>query len=193
VHLAFVQPMTVIHDRPDEVALLRRPGHVWKKRRAVLDGPRPEAGHTVVAWRDGFADDVWRHWRVVVLKPPQAEHAVSLFWHEAEDRPDFWYIDLTSPLRRSAIGFDFVENGLDIVVEPDLSSWRWKDEDEMEWAVERGHYLREELAALRAEGERAVERLVRERTRFESWLDWRPDPAWPLATLPTGWDAGVGR
>lgn len=185
-HLVNAQPMTVVRDSPDEVALLIQPGSVMKRRNAVKGGPH---GRVVLAVGEGFTDWIWHPPRSrLVVRRPQDHHAVSLFWKQP-GALDFWYIDLASPLRRTSAGFDSVDHGLDVVVQPDLSSWRWKDEDELAWTVEAGRYTRAEADDLFAEGERAVERLIRERDRFEPWLDWRPDPAWHLATLPAGWDA----
>jgi len=185
--VSYVFPMTVVHDADDEVALLRRPGHVAKRRNAELElrtGLRP----ITRAWRPGYSDDVWHTSRVLITKRPADHHAISLFWWK--DGGDFahWYIDLTTPLRRTRVGFDFVENGLDVIVEPDMSTWRWKDDRELEWEVESGMFTRAEADELYREGQRAVARLRSERERFERWITWRPDPSWSLATLPTGWN-----
>ena len=91
------------------------------------------------------------------------------FWDAATSRLDFWYIDLIGPAQRRPFGFDFIEDGLDIVVEPDVSRWTWKDHDELEWAVGEGHYSRVEADGLYREGERAVERLAQDRATFEPW------------------------
>lgn len=58
----------------------------------------------------------------------------------------------------------------------------------MDWSVENGLYPRAEANELKAAGERAVERLTRERERFERWRAWCPDPTWPPAALPSGWE-----
>ena len=181
--------MTVVKDEPDEVAVFRRPGHQIRIRNAEHDGPEHFRHRRVARWLEGWREDVWRNWRVLVLKQPASEHAISLFTNDQTGALEFFYIDLTSPLRRTAAGFDFVENGLDVVVKPDLSSWSWKDEDELEWAVENGLFTKDEGKQLYAEGERAVERLSRERDRFDRWREWRPDPAWTATALPDGWDA----
>jgi hypothetical protein len=188
-HPSYAVAMTVVHDTADELALFRRPGHQMWRRRAELGGPREFRHRKVIRYLDGWArDPVWSRWRVLVLKQPQSHHAISLFWDDASGVLDFWYIDLIGPVRRRSFGFDFPEHGLDIVVRPDLSSWHWKDEDELEWDVAEGIYTRAEAEALRAEGADAVERLVRDRTLFERWIAWRPDPAWQIALMPRGWD-----
>jgi hypothetical protein len=187
--VSFVSAMRVIFDTTDEVIAVRRPGDAVRRRITEKRGPAEHRHQLIVKWGEGWTNDVWRQYRVLVLKRKADEHAISLFWPDGSDALECWYIDLMSPLRGHAAGYDFIENGLDVVVEPDMGSWKWKDDDELEYAVENGVYTRAEADGLYAEGERAVERLRRERAAFERWCDWRPDPAWPAAALPVGWDA----
>jgi hypothetical protein len=78
---------------------------------------------------------------------------------------------------------------LDVVAEPDLSAWRWKDEDEFAWCQQVGILAPAEAAAIRAEGERAIQALERRASPFcDGWERWRPDPSWTPAALPVGWD-----
>jgi hypothetical protein len=186
--VSFVTAMRVIEDSADEIIAVRRPGDAVRRR--ITEGRLPE-GHRhrlVERWGDGWTEDTWRQFRVLVLKGKRDEHAISLFWEEGRDELAFWYIDLMSPLRGHDAGYDFVENGLDIVVDPDMAGWKWKDEDELEYSVQNAVFSRAEADELYAEGQRALARLRRERDRFERWRSWRPDPAWPAATLPSGWD-----
>lgn len=190
-HPSFAIAMTVVKDTPDELVLFRRPGHAMKRRNAeTAPAPATFRHPTVARWLDGWRDDpVWSRWRVLLVMHPDGHHAISLFTDDATGRPDFWYIDLIGPVHRRPFGFDFEEHGLDIVVKPDMSSWEWKDEDELEFGVERGVYSRAEADELYAEGRRAVDRLTAGRDEFERWVSWRPDPSWPIASLPPGWDA----
>lgn len=183
--LSLVFATTVVRDSADEVMVFHRPGDPMRWRNAVNGGPRDRA---VIGWRDGWREDAWHTFRVLIVKRPADEHTISLFWRDADGRFVFWYIDLHSPLRRTATGFDFIENGLDVVVEPDMSAWRWKDEDELAWAVDAGRYTQAGVDELHREGERAVARLLRERGRFEELRAWRPNPSWPTPALPERWD-----
>ena len=181
--------MTVVHDRDGDLALYRGPGYPMRRRNAELASVPGFRHQPAVRHLDGWTvDPDWSRWHVVVLMDPRAHHAVSLFMDVATGALDFWYIDIIGPAQRRRAGFDFQENGLDIVMQPDFSSWRWKDEDELEWNVGAGRYTRTEADHLYAEGHRTVETLLRERGRFEAWRSWRPDPAWPIAVLPDGWD-----
>lgn len=129
---SFAIAMTVVHDSDDDLALYRGPGYPTRRRNAELIEVPGFRHHPVKALREGWrVDPEWSGSRVLVLMDPRARHAVSPFWDAASGELMFWYIDLIGPVTRRAFGFDFVENGLDVVVEPDFSSWRWKDEDEL--------------------------------------------------------------
>jgi hypothetical protein len=185
--LFYVSARTLVYDTPAEVAVLARQGYPAKRRNAVFGGPTTHRHRSVVAWLGGWTDEPWGVWRLLTLKRPADRHSISAAWHE-QTGEFHWYIDLTSPLLRTPSGFELVEHGLDIVVDPDAGAWQWKDEDEVASAVERGTYTRAEAAELYSEGERAVARLRRERRALEKWLRWEPDPAWVPPQLPVGWD-----
>ena len=93
----------------------------------------------------------------------------------------------------SSIGERPAASLLDIVVSPDRSEWRWEDEDEVLKAVELGLMSPERAGELRAEGERALEKLLAHKPPFErDWDAWRPDEAWPTPKLPNGWEFDMG-
>ena len=74
-------------------------------------------------------------------------------------------------------------------MDPGGEGWRFKDEDELEEAVARGLFTRDEAAGFRAQGERAARRILERRPPFDrDWSSWRPDPSWPPPQLPPGWD-----
>jgi hypothetical protein len=119
---------------------------------------------------------------------PEIPYAVLLLVDSAAERR-VWYVNLERPLERTAIGFDTVDHALDVVIELDRSSWRWKDEEELAEAVRDGLFTPEEAADFRAWGERAVDRVLSREPPFDrDWLGWRPDPGWPRPKLPAGWD-----
>jgi hypothetical protein len=117
---------------------------------------------------------------------PDASYSI-LWWAPDGGRPA-WYVNLQEPLRRTALGFDTTDHTLDVIMELD-GSWRWKDEDELEEAVALRLFSAEQAAAFRAEGERAVERILGREPPFDrDWASWRPDLSWPVPELPAGWD-----
>jgi hypothetical protein len=184
--VGMVMPATVVRDAADEVVAYQSPGSIMKRHNGERGGP---SGRVVLGVRDGYEDVVWQRWRRLFLRRPADEHMISLFWDSETDALRFWYIDLVTPLQRTAVGFEWVDHGIDVVVEPDMRSWSWKDAEELDWYVEHGRYSRGEADHIRTEAEAAVARLREERDRFERWLDWRPDPSWAIPTLPAGWNA----
>jgi hypothetical protein len=137
----------------------------------------------------GTAERPWLQSDSLILSEPRAAHSVWLFWEAPARRFQGWYVNLEDPWREFALGFDTRDHTLDLWVEPDRT-WSWKDEDELEVAVRVGFYSAGEAAAIRAEGERVVERIEAWAPPFsEGWERWQPDPSWPVPVLPPGWDA----
>jgi hypothetical protein len=94
-----------------------------------------------------------------------------------------WYVQLEAPWRQFEFGFDTEDHVLDVWIASD-GSWRWKDEDELEVAVDVGFFTWEQAAAFRAEGER----VLAEWPFPTGWEDWQPDPSWPLPSVLDGWE-----
>ena len=100
-----------------------------------------------------------------------------------------WKIDMVEPVRRTPLGFDYMDQLLDIVVSADRSTWRWKDEDEVSEAQARGIFTAEQVRDLYRRGERAIQSIQSNEPPFDGgWENWRPNPAWRLTfDLPRGW------
>lgn len=127
----------------------------------------------------------WQGPGVLQLQRPADQYAV---WHG--DGADFrgWYLNFQEPFRRTVTGIDTMDNVLDIVIAPD-GTWRWKDVEELdEWRA-RGRFTVEEVAGIRAEGDRVAAELDAGRRWWsDDWASWKPDPAWSLPGLPRGWE-----
>jgi hypothetical protein len=176
------RPTLVVQDDPEQTMLLL-PGGVRCGLPIGADGRELR-----------LPDGEWRlelrprgDWPILSFAWPDTPYSV-LLWTVEEDRR-VWYVNLQDPLMRTSIGFDTVDHALDVVVELDRSSWRWKDEDELAEAVNDGLFTPAEAADFRAWGERAVERILSSEPPFDrNWDGWRPDPAWGAPELPDGWD-----
>jgi hypothetical protein len=178
-------PLVVVRDAADLIALYRPVGSVYKRRTGDRGGP---GGRLMLHWDGGHEDVTWSRNRVLVLHRPGAAHTLHLFWDDATEAFLGWYINLEAPWRRTAIGFDTLEQLLDVVLEPDLSAWKLKDEDELEWAVGRGEFTPDEATAIRAEATRAIDLVLRSVPPYGlEWMSWRPDPSWQLPALPATW------
>jgi Protein of unknown function (DUF402) len=116
------------------------------------------------------------------LTPAARRHSIRLF-HEDEGSFLGWYVNLQAPLAESAFGFDTTDWQLDLWIEPD-GDVHWKDEDDLEQAVDLRIMTAGEARAAREEADRVLE----EWPFPTGWEDWRPDPGWAVPTLPEGWD-----
>jgi hypothetical protein len=101
-----------------------------------------------------------------------------------------WYVNFQScPIPRP-YGFDLVDHTLDIVVRPDLS-WYWKDEDELQLALDKGALDQQLADSIRATGEEVVKLIDSRATPFDNrWTEWHSShhPSWPaIEGFPDGW------
>lgn len=115
-----------------------------------------------------------------------AAHSVYVTWDETGKLVG-WYVNLEDPWRKTGVGFDTTDHLLDVWVDPD-GSWRWKDEDHLAEALDIGLFSAEQAKAMRIEGKEVIERIEGWAAPFdEGWDNWRPDPEWPLPSIPDGW------
>ncbi len=122
----------------------------------------------------------WGPSGILMLFPPEGAHSVWVF-------PSGWYVNLERRHVWHERGIDTRDHVLDLWCERPRE-WRWKDEDELEEAIEHGHITEQYAVEIRAEGERVARMIERWEPPFsDGWEDWRPDPAWPLPNLPPDW------
>ena len=134
----------------------------------------------------------WTEHDVLSLNTPGLGHSIDLMWLAGTRDLRCWYVHLQEPLRRTEIGFDTMDQMLDIVISPDRKSWYWKDEDEFSEAGVIGVYTPEVFKAIRAEGERVVRLLEANASPFcDGWQDWIPPAHWSVPRFPVGWDNRV--
>ncbi|MFD0351998.1 DUF402 domain-containing protein [Kitasatospora aburaviensis] len=100
-----------------------------------------------------------------------------------------WYVNFEKPYQRRPGGIDTLDLCLDLVVAPDLSSHRWKDQEEYVQVHRLGvidDYLYRQVEQARR---RAIAMLDDRAGPFAAgWPTWTPDPAWTLPVLPDGAD-----
>jgi hypothetical protein len=181
-----VAPVRIVLDRSDLIAMYLVPQTVSKfsasRDGAPLRIPQDEWWLKEDAWLSQGQD-------ILFLHTPGAAHTLVLSWDE-QHRFDHWKVDLQQPLSRTAIGFDYMDQMLDIIISADRSEWRWKDEDELAEAQRRGVWSEQDAKAIRAEGERVIELMRANRPPFcNGWENWKPDPSlMQVPGLPAGWE-----
>jgi hypothetical protein len=180
----FARPAIVVEDT-DDVRMFHVPG------RARFSMPADDAGAYLKVYTDT--------WRLVESSWNSPDYVLSFGFsdtaygvilnYDPSGTLRHFYVNLETPLRRTPIGFDYVDHLLDVVIPADRSSWAWKDENELEEAVRRGVFSPSDATWIRHWGERAVEHVLLAEPPFDrDWSRWAPDPSWPVPTLPAGWE-----
>jgi hypothetical protein len=176
--------LTAVQDGPELTALYWPAGTPQKLPARPLT-PRDLLSREQVE----LVDRTWVDTDVLLLTAPGAAHAVYAMWEEGQTSLRCWYVDLQAPLRRTTKGFDTRDHLLDIVISPDRSEWRWKDEDEFNEAVAIGVFSPEGARAIREEGERVIELSAAEESPFcDGWETWSPPEGWEIPAFPENWD-----
>jgi hypothetical protein len=136
-----------------------------------------------------IVDCQWDRTDVLFLIVPGDSFSTYIMWKTGTKILDCWYINLQEPIRRTEIGFDTMDNMLDVVVNPDMTEWRWKDDDEFAEAQKIGFYSSEKAREIWAEGEKAVRLITSERrSLYKKWEKWQANPEWEIPRLSPFWD-----
>ena len=174
--------MIVVEDRPGRLVLYLPEGAPF----GFPEGRWPGGSHP---WHGRGA---WQGHGVLMLHRPEDAYAVWVFWEGAERRLSRWYVNLQAPYRRRTAGVDTLDHELDLW-SADGRTWHVKDEELLDLRVAEGRFTPEEARAIREQGARLRAELADGGRWWEDrWADWRPDPAWPVPVLPSGWDRAEG-
>lgn len=186
------RPLVVVEDAPERLLCWLPAG---TRRKVPMTPPdREDPGERTARVLELLDRRDWIHvdhvWDVSCLwiLHPGDWHATWISWLPTGEHHG-WYVNLQHPFRRTALGIESMDLALDIVAEPDLRSWRSKDDDELDQIAERGLFAPDVVARVRAEAAMVVDRIEGRRPPFDhTWHDWRPDPTWGGPELPPGWD-----
>ena len=131
----------------------------------------------------------WTDNDILSLNTPGAGFSIEAMWYAGTQTMRCWYVHLQEPLRRTQIGFDTMDQILDIVINRDRSAWQWKDEDEFGEAEIIGLYSAGKIRAIRAEGERLIRMMLENASPFcDGWEKWLPPAGWSTPQFPLGWE-----
>ncbi|MGP3991500.1 DUF402 domain-containing protein [Streptomyces sp. 3N207] len=162
--------------------------------KARTDGDRSvrtEAFDAMAAGTWELVDAVWQDTELLQWKPPAAWFSVNAFYTGAGLRN--WYVNFEHPTTRTGDGFETFDLTVDLVVDPDLTGWQWKDEDEYAHVRRLGIVTDTEHQAVDAARDQALAMLTERTGPFSdtaAWTAWRWNPAWPTPRLPRPGVAG---
>ncbi len=182
-----LRPVRVVEDRGDLLVLWSPKGTIRKvpvvPPSRLAAETRGERLMSCLAREDWvFVDSAWDVSTLWLIQPG-AMHATWVSY--LDDGTHWgWYINLQRPFLRTSRGIQTMDLMLDVIIEPDLSSWRWKDEDEFQALIEWGLIDPDEALSVRAEALSVVAKASRREPPFsDPWPSWKPDSDWPLPSL----------
>ncbi|WP_371781674.1 DUF402 domain-containing protein [Streptosporangium subroseum] len=185
-------PHRVIHDTGDEIALACWPGIRslvpttwidWLQNRNPAARDAALRAYAARQWELGhwtWRDTIW-----LSIVDRDAFFSVNLFFSPDHGGLDRWYVNFQRPYCRTPEGIDTFDLALDLVADPDLSRWTWKDEDEYEQSRRMGIITDAEHRGVQESRDEVVAMIESRRGVFgANWPDWRADPSWPVPVLP---------
>lgn len=181
-----VRPVTVIQDTSELIALYLKNGTHWKV--CIPANGQTNLLHckaNLYSWI--LKDVVWSFGDTVFLISPDEAHAVHVMW-DCQHAFVGWYVNLQECVRRTRLGFDFLDQELDIEVSPELN-WRWKDTHHLEEAQRIGLFSPAQVRMIVGEGLKVIENIEAKAMPFDgSWNQWRPPADWSIPYLPDAWE-----
>jgi hypothetical protein len=160
------------------------PGTIYKHPQAIDGTPVPH--FLPDEWL--LVDTQWRGGGALYLAQPGQWYVLLGFLGDDNQRIEQWYVNLQTPYQRTRMGFDYLDQELDIVINCELTAWSWKDEEKFIDAQRRERIPVEQAAHVRRVGESIVQQLkARSLTLPESWRSWRPPEQWVIPPLPHDW------
>lgn len=184
-------PVRVISDTPEALLVSHWPGvQLLSPQRYLVaqQSGRPEERFRLIR---ELAAGSWelckRPWRdTTVLTRVSAGDWFSVHrFYDAGQQPGFWYVNFERPAARAPTGYDTCDLCVDLVVAPDLASYRWKDEDEYAVGREAGFISDEEHESVERARTTVLQLLASRLGPFSGdWSVWQRDPDWTTPVLP---------
>lgn len=187
-HVESAHPVYLLEQTARVIATFEPGNAVGMHSTRPKGGPRgrnlePGTPHT------GFAQGIWTGDGVLRVHRPGEAWSTWRWLGADRTWSGTWYVNLEEPWARSSAGYDTEDWILDVVVADDGASWRYKDEDELEWAVASGRFTTAEIARVRLAGLDAVAVIESRAWPFDfDWNAWLPPAGLPVPALQPGWD-----
>lgn len=188
----FAQPAISVADDGELLAFFRPIGTPCKVPASyLLPRHSPEADALALEEnRTGewtHHDRAWAGTNVLVVARPGTWWSAWVMWSETWDHV-CWYVNAEEPLQRSQLGFDTRDLALDLVVMPGGQVIE-KDRDEYQARLDHGVISADHAARVDSAMAEARAWIDAGRPPFdETWVAWRPDPAWSVPEVPLEWD-----
>lgn len=177
--------MTVVQDTDELLIMYMAPDSIMKYPRHPKSNEFPEFLRE--PWI--LVDERWSGGGALYFSRPRQHYSVAHVWSKDFRQTKLWYVNLQTPFVRTAVGFDFLDQALDVVISADLKTWHWKDVVEFEELQEVGTISRYDGDLIREVGLYVIANYKNDKLIFnEEWANWRPPASWTVPVLKPGWD-----
>ncbi|MFG1685116.1 DUF402 domain-containing protein [Nonomuraea sp. NPDC049269] len=182
-------PYRVLHDTEDCLEVVNWPGlrslmsTTWIT--SYVNG-RTHRDRTIRELASGQWELGWWDWRDTTVRSWYGIDAYFTVrqYFDAQQQPLAWYVDFDLPKQRTHLGIDTFDLLLDLVAEPNLSHYQWKDEDEYQQGRRLGLIDDQVHQHVTAAREAVIGLIETRQGPFAH--DWSPPPheSWPMPVLP---------
>ena len=182
-------PVIIVKDAPQEIVVTLLPGAECMTEAHYVEGKKNGNRRWDFKDRDWQLDKyTWKTNRLLLILQPERYYSPILFWNHESNQFLCYYINFQLPFQRNHNALHTLDLELDLVVNPDLS-YKWKDLDDYQNAVEHNVIFPEWIQGIEAAKHEIFDKLEKRQYPFDgSWLDWQPDPGWSPPALPANWD-----
>ncbi|WP_327411495.1 DUF402 domain-containing protein [Streptomyces sp. NBC_01233] len=146
---------------------------------------RAEAFEAMATGEWDLASGRWQETELLLWKPPGAWFSINAFFTGAGLRN--WYVNVEHPSRRTQAGFDTFDLTIDLVIDPGLDRFTWKDEDDCAHVRRLGIVTDAEHQAVEAARGQVLAMLTDRTGAFahsETWANWHWENDWLPPCLP---------
>jgi hypothetical protein len=183
-------PYVVLHDTDAETALYLPEGTQlwrWDVDTQRLRAPITTVGGSVRLLYPGACYDVTAYYDTGSGPAPWVERYFPDAAGSSDGHFYGWKVDLVSPFRRTALGFDVLDEVLDIIVRPDRA-YRVKDDEQFTRLTQLDIYTEDEADTVRRNAQRVARLIESAAPPFtDEWRTWRPPPGLSPPKSPPDW------
>jgi len=176
-------PVTIVEDSSQRISVYVRPGTEF----AAPLCSRDEYLHVMANqnWTLQLLTWYGHHlWTAI----PGAPYSIWSFWSESNWEHQGWKINPELPLQRTSIGFNTTDHIIDAIIQTDLNSWDWKDEDEFDTATQLGLISTNDATQIRQTIVQVTDELLSQQVnQLCALANWRPPSDWTIPVLAGNW------
>jgi protein associated with RNAse G/E len=182
-------PTTVVKDTDQETILFLSPGAQGMVEEGYTAGKKGGKRRWDFKHKDWQLENfTWHTNRLLFILEPEKYYSTIYYWNHTSNQFLFYYINFQIPFRKGECNLDTLDLDLDLVIHPNFPL-EWKDLDDYQKAIDHGIISDEWSMEIEKAKQDVLDKLERRQYPLNgAWVDWKPDPTWPIPALPGNWN-----